>query len=212
MISPKPVVLVHGINDSAAQFRPMARHLEGNGLPVHCLNLIPNNGDAGLDQLAHQLASYVQTNFADDQAIDLVGFSMGGLVSRYYVQRLGCIRRVQRFITIASPHRGTWTAFLRANPGARQMRPGSPFLRDLNRDVAMLDRISFASIWTPLDLMIVPATSSILPVGRSIRVTVPAHPLMVRDPRVLRMVLQLLVDGRQESPIYPAVTPAGSGR
>jgi triacylglycerol lipase len=74
---------------------------------------------------------------------------MGGLVSRYYLQRLGGIHRVRKFVTIATPHRGTWTGFLRANPGARDMRPGSAFLRDLNRDVEMLDGISFTSIWSP---------------------------------------------------------------
>ena len=76
------------------------------------------------------------------------------------------------------------------------MRPGSVFLRDLNRDRAQLDRIGFTSIWTPFDLMIVPASSSILPVGRSIRVNVPAHAWMVSDPRVLRLVSGALTDDR----------------
>ena len=74
------------------------------------------------------------------------------------------------------------------------MRPGSRFLEDLNRDVEMLDRISFTSIWTPLDLMIVPANSSRVAAGRPIRVRTLAHPLLVRDPRVLRLVLKILSD------------------
>jgi len=113
-------------------------------------------------------------------------------VSRYYIQRLGGIHRVGKFVTIGSPHRGTWTAFLRANPGVCDMRPGSSFLRDLNRDAEMLDRISFTSIWTPFDLMIVPASSSRLQVGSSISVRTLAHPLLVRDPQVLRLVLGIL--------------------
>jgi len=72
------------------------------------------------------------------------------------------------------------------------MRPGSSFLRDLNRDVEMLDRISFTSVWTPFDLMIVPAASSRLPAGRSISVRTLAHPLLVRDRQVLRLVLGIL--------------------
>jgi hypothetical protein len=40
--------------------------------------------------------------------------------------------------------------------------------------------------------MIVPSTSSRVPVGRSIPVWTPAHPLLVRDPRVLRLVVEIL--------------------
>jgi triacylglycerol lipase len=192
-----PVLLVHGIDDTAALFRSMKPFLEDGGLSVHSLNLVPNNGKVGLKELAKQLDQHARANFTPDQAIDIVGFSMGGLVSRYYIQRLDGIQRVRKFVTIATPHRGTWTGFLRANPGARDMRPGSAFLRDLNRDVEMLDGISCTSIWTPLNLMIVPANSSRLPAGRSISVRTPAHPLMVRDPQVLRLVFEILSNDQE---------------
>ena len=170
----------------------MGPRLQRAGLQTHAMNLVPRNGDAGLDHLAGQLAAWIEAHFAAGQSIDLVGFSMGGLVARYYVQRLGGIERVRRFITMSSPHKGTWTAFLRQNRGARQMRPGSAFLQDLNRDAATLCRIEFTTIRTPFDLMIVPADSSELGVGRSIRINVAAHPLMVRDRRVLDLVHRLL--------------------
>jgi triacylglycerol lipase len=162
-------------------------------MQVHSLNLIPNNGDAGIEELANQLAVCIGSGFPAGQPIDLVGFSMGGLVARYYLQRLGALARVQRFIAISSPHNGTWMAFLRRNPGARQMRPGSDFLKDLNRDAAVLNRIQLTTIRTPFDLMIIPSGSSDLAAGRSIRVNVAAHPLMVRDRRVLEWVHRLLV-------------------
>jgi triacylglycerol lipase len=189
-----PVVLIHGLGDTALLFRHLIPRLQREGLQAHALNLIPNNGDAGLDELADQLANYIRAGFPPHQTIDLVGFSMGGLVARYYLQRLKGAERVERFITIASPHNGTLAAFFRANPGARQMRPGSHFLKDLNRDASLLERIRVTSIWTPFDLMIVPARSSHWGVGRSIRVNVAAHALMARDTRVLELVYQLLVE------------------
>jgi triacylglycerol lipase len=136
-----PVLLIHGIDDTDRLFRYMIPWLQSKGLQVHSLNLIPNNGDAGIDELARQLAAYVGAAVPPGQFVDLVGFSMGGLIARYYLQRLGGLERVQRFIAISSPHSGTWTAFLRGNPAARQMRPGSDFLKDLNRDAAILNRI-----------------------------------------------------------------------
>jgi triacylglycerol lipase len=186
------VVLVHGIDDTSAVFRHMGPRLQRAGFQTHAMNLVPSNGDAGLDHLASQLASWIEAHIAAGQSIDLLGLSMGGLVARYYIQRLGGLERVRRFITLSSPHKGTWTAFLRQNRGARQMRPGSDFLQDLNRDAATLGKIKFTTIWTPFDLMILPAESSELGVGRSIRINVIAHPLMVRDQRVLDLVHQLL--------------------
>lgn len=188
----RPIVLVHGIDDTVARLRHLQGHLEKAGLAVHSFNLVPNHGEVELDELARQLAAYVQANFAAGESIDLVGFSMGGLVSRFYIQRLGGIHRVRKFISIGTPHYGTRTAYLRNNPGARNMRPRSPFLQDLNRDIAMLGAVPFTSIWTPFDLMILPPRSSRAPVGQSIRVLSLAHPLLVRDKQVLKLVLQIL--------------------
>lgn len=155
------------------------------------LNLSPNNGDVGLDLLAEQLAVHIDETYGP-RPVDVVGFSMGGMVSRYYIQRLGGVHRVHRFITIASPHNGTWLAYLRYNQGAVQMRRGSSFLQQLNQDVEQLTQVQFTSIWTPLDLMIVPAHSSQLPVGDEMQIPVLLHSWMVRDRRCLGAIAQLL--------------------
>jgi triacylglycerol lipase len=118
-----PVLLVHGINDTRAIFQRMAPYLSDLGWSVYDLDLIPNNGYLGLDQLGKQVADCVAQTFATEQPFDLIGFSMGGIVSRYYVQRLGGIDRVQRLITIASPHNGTWIAYALDRLGSIQMRP-----------------------------------------------------------------------------------------
>lgn len=189
-----PVLLVHGLNDTGAVFCKMAPYLTNLGFCVYDLDLIPCNGDAKLDHLARQVAYYINNTFDAEQPIDIVGFSMGGIVSRYYIQRLGGINRVQRFITIASPHRGTFAAYSSTRPGCLQMRPESEFLQDLNRDVTMLENLNFTSIWTPLDLMIVPANSSQLPVGKDVQVWAATHPLMLTDNRSLQAVVMALTE------------------
>ena len=85
------------------------------------------------------MADYIARHFDPEQPLDLVGFSMGGIVSRYYIQRLGGIERVQRYVNISAPNNGTWTAYLLSRLGCVQMRPESEFLRDLNRDCQMLE-------------------------------------------------------------------------
>jgi triacylglycerol lipase len=188
-----PVVFIHGIDDASARMRPLDRHLRACGWDTHNVELVPNSGAVGLEELARQVSSFVDSRLGSQQAVDLVGFSMGGIVARHYVQRLGGQRRVQRLVTISSPHRGTWAAFCRNSAGARQMRPRSDFLRDLDRDRHLLSSIRFTSLWTPFDLMILPADSSVLPEARCVRVNVAAHVLMVSDKRVLRLVEQALL-------------------
>jgi triacylglycerol lipase len=189
-----PVLLVHGISDTESVFSKMADHLRQLDWSVYAVDLVPNNGEVGLDVLAEQVADYVAKTFAPEQPIDLLGFSMGGIVSRYFVQRLGGINRVQRFVTISSPHNGTVVAYASQNPGCMQMRPNSPFLQDLNADAQMLQQLNFTSMWTPYDLMIIPTNSSKMPVGKEIIIPVALHSWMLTDSRSLAAVAKTLAE------------------
>jgi len=174
-----PVLLVHGIIDDARKMEPMARYLRSQGWDARTMSLRPSWGQKGLDELAGQVADFVAANYPPHQPIDLVGFSMGGLVCRYYLQRLGGLERVQRYVSISTPHRGSVLAWLIENPGCRQMRPGSAFLRDLESDQGRLSKLEFTSLWTPYDAVIIPPRSSEMPQARNVRMQVVLHPLMV---------------------------------
>jgi triacylglycerol lipase len=202
-----PVLLVHGIWDSGATFGRMSRYLRGRGFDVRTIDLVPNDGAAGLETLASQIAAYVDAELPPQSPLDLLGFSMGGVVSRYYVQRLGGVERVRRLVTLSSPHHGTATAYLSRRPGSVQMRPDSALLADLNGDLGALARVDFTSIWTPLDLMILPPESSRLPLGREVLVAAPLHGLMLHDPRAFRAVAEAL-----SAPLSARVPPPSTGR
>lgn len=188
-----PVVLVHGLWDRSTIFDTMSAYLQNQGWSVYRFDLIPNNGKLPLEQLAEQLATHIEQTLDPTQSLDLVGFSMGGIVSRYYIQRLGGLDRVGRLVTISSPHRGTWTAYATTQPGCVQMRPNSEFLQDLNRDAAeILGKLDFTSIWTPYDLMILPASSSEIGMGTQIQIPVALHAGMVKDARTLKVLTSVL--------------------
>ena len=131
--------------------------------------------------------------------LDLVGFSMGGLISRYYLQRLGGLARVRRFIAISVPQHGSAWAWLLPNQGCRQMRPGSTFLQALNQDIASLAQIDLLTLWTPFDLMIIPATSSVIPVGRECKLPVLLHDWMIKDIRVLEAIASFLLEPQSQA-------------
>ncbi|MDJ1175440.1 esterase/lipase family protein [Roseofilum capinflatum] len=192
MTTHNPVLLIHGIDDTGAVFKKMAAVLERQGWFTYALDLVPNNGNVGLDRLAEQIKGYVDQAFSQDIRFDIVAFSMGGIISRYYLQRLGGLKRCDRFITLSSPHNGSLMAYFRQNPGCVQMRPNSEFLQDLNRDLDRLNSIQFTSIWTNNDLMILPANSSQVPVGKNITVPVLIHPWMLTDDRTIELVVQCL--------------------
>jgi len=188
-----PVLLIHGIDDTSALFRRMAAGLREQGWETHALDVTPNNGSAGLLELAGQVDAYVQRHLAGAPHIDIVGFSMGGIVSRVYVQSLAGVERVERLVTISSPHNGTWSAYCRFNEGARDMRPGSALLRELNQRAPELCRnVRVTSVWSRFDLMILPASSSVLPGACNVCVNVPAHAVMVNSPRVQQLVVEAL--------------------
>ncbi|MDQ3621985.1 MAG: alpha/beta fold hydrolase [Verrucomicrobiota bacterium] len=194
--SANPVLLIHGIHDSAASMKTLSRWLEQEGREVHTLSLQPNDGTLPLPDLARQIRAFVRETFPAGAKIDLVGFSMGGVVSRYYLQRLGGARRVDRFVSISAPNHGSWLAFLSNKPGCVQMRPRSAFLRDLNAGTAPLARVRLTNLWSPLDLTIVPATSSRMSFGKEVRKWVVAHPLMILYPGSLRAISEALADSQ----------------
>ncbi|MBI3957323.1 MAG: lipase [Chloroflexi bacterium] len=187
-----PVVMAPGYRDDASVFARFVDYLRGQNFNTFPMTLAPSDGRVPLEALASQVSDFVEQSFAPEQRLDFVGFSMGGVVLRYYLQRLGGLARAQRFVTLGTPHRGTWIAYGSNRPGVRQMRPGSAFLRNLAEDADRLGKISFTSIWTPLDLTIVPARSSAIDVGRHERVRIPHHRALVTNRRSLERVAAAL--------------------
>jgi triacylglycerol lipase len=191
-----PVLIVHGIWDSERRIESLTRGLRDRGLPhVRAFTFQPRDGSTPLTTLARQVeqhADQLRREHNVDQ-IDLVGFSMGALTSRYYIQRLGGRERVRRFISISGPHRGTLMAYGLPLDGVRDMRPGSSLIRDLERDVDPWSNVEVHVLYTPFDLTIMPAHSSKLRGARSThRIPVAVHRWMIRDPRVLDLTARLL--------------------
>ena len=185
-----PVVLVPGIWDKSSIFNRMTARLENAGWSAIAVRLKPNDGSVTIEQSADELRQLIDARLGPRRSLDLVAFSMGGLVARYYAQRLGGLARIAHFVTISTPHHGTRAAYLESLPAVREMRPGSPFLQDLDRDAASLARVSITSIWTPLDFFISPAVSSRLPFGTDVQIPVLLHFLMPCDERVIEAVMR----------------------
>lgn len=191
------VILVHGFLQSGYSYKAMRKRLEKHNIRCLTARLSPSDGRTGICTLASDLKEQIDEAFGHEQKFSMVGYSMGGLVSRYYLQKLGGAERCQQLITIASPHQGTVMANLYPSKGARQMRRGSEFLRELADSEDALGDIPVVSYRTPLDLMILPSTSSIWERAENKAHTVAMHPLMLKDSRVLDDVERRLLSQLQ---------------
>lgn len=190
-----PVLLVHGIDDDASAFDVLRARLEREGWPhVQAISLVPNDGSEGIPALARQVAREAEALRARTGArrVDVVGFSMGALVARYWLQLQGGRLVVRRFISLSGPHAGTRMAWLRRGKGVRQMRPGSPLLQYLQSLQRPWGEVEAHSFWTPWDLTIFPASSSRLRGASERTFPVLLHPWMLTDARVLDAVVEVL--------------------
>ena len=162
---------------------------------MHAVDLVPNDGRARIAALGAFVALEAEALAKRESAekVDIVGFSMGALVSRWYVQRGGGKDRVRRFVSISGPHHGTMTAYALPLAGARDMRPDSALLKDLGADAEPFGSVEVHCVYTPYDLMIVPARSAVHASACSVReFPVAMHRWMIRDARVLDHVAALL--------------------
>jgi triacylglycerol lipase len=151
-----PILLVHGMIDNRAIFTVLKRGLRKRGFGrVVTINYSPVTND--IRQAARDLAAEVEALVAQTgyERIHVVGHSLGGLIARYYVQRLGGDERVHTLVTLGSPHAGTLTARLLPVQLCRQLRPGSDLYAEL-AEPADRCRTRFVAYWSDLDQMILP--------------------------------------------------------
>lgn len=192
------VLLVHGIFDSSSVMKPLRKALESQGFRTLSPDLVPCDGSAPIATLAEKLDRFIQTHLANDEPFWLVAFSMGGLISRYYLQCLNGVARAQTLITLGTPHNGSAWAFFRIGQGFRDLRQGSVLLRTLKQTEDVLRPLNPLSIYTPFDLMIVPYTSSIWRIAKNVSLAVPIHCSLLSSPRVHQVVFRHLVASQSE--------------
>jgi pimeloyl-ACP methyl ester carboxylesterase len=156
-----PVLLLHGFVDNRSAFTLLRRSLQRHGwttLQAH--NYSPLTGD--IRAAAQVLGPHIEhiCEQSGHRRVDIVAHSLGGLIARYYVQRLGGDTRVRTLVTLGTPHSGTRAIpALAPHPLARQMRPGSEVLEELSRPATGC-RTRFVAFWSDLDQLMIPVEAA----------------------------------------------------
>lgn len=195
-----PIVLVHGIGDNRSAFAVLSGALRRRGFGVvHAINysvLTALTGD--VRRSAALLGAHIERiceQTGSDQ-VHVVGHSLGGLIARYYVQRLHGDSRVRTLVTLGTPHHGTLAAYLLPTPLTKQLRPGSDLLTEL-AEPSRRCRTRFVVVWSEMDQIIVPQRNARL-----------EHPSLLVEEHQIRDSghLSLPVDTRTLHVVVTAIT------
>ena len=192
-----PIVLVHGLWDSSKVFTDLENRLKNHNVSVLSPDLPHKFGRVSIKELAEQLDFYIHSNFSQNTYIDLLGFSMGGLVSRFWLQKLGGSSRTRRFISVGTPHRGTCLAQLIPAilfQGISEMSWRSPFLIDLNSDLSSFKKVECITYFCRWDLMVIPGWKACLPIGLNFPMPVFTHKAMIIKSKALDLLEMTIIN------------------
>lgn len=161
----QPIVFVHGLGGSAADWGPVLARLRADGWIDRELAAASYSSSVSNTAVAAQLGDRIDSVLAATgwDKVDLVTYSMGGLSSRYYLRSLGGVASVDAWVSIAGPNHGTETASQCAQlPACAEAVPGSAFLTALNAADETPGAVRYATWWSPCDGTISPPESTIL--------------------------------------------------
>jgi triacylglycerol lipase len=196
-----PILSVHGIVDNHTIFSSLERTLRREGfhrLASFDYGLATRDVRRAAERLAEAVDGLLAT--AGTDRIHMIGHSLGGLVARYYVQRMGGDAVVGTLVTLGTPHRGTALAGLiprppvgRLLPLLAQLRPDSALIRELDQPAPGC-RTRFVCVASDLDHLVRPTRNGWIDHPdldvRNVTVRGIGHLSLTNSPRVAAMIAE----------------------
>tara|TARA_B100000579_G_scaffold423080_1_gene425833 strand:- start:984 stop:1586 length:603 start_codon:yes stop_codon:yes gene_type:complete len=184
-LTKRPIFFIHGLWNNPELFTKLIERTKKDDSHLYRPHLPHKLGKTSLLELARDLDSKIEEFVGSEKEIDIVGFSMGGLISRIWLQKYNGFLRTKRFFSIGTPHFGTYTAQLIPSsfmPGIAEMKRGSGLLSQLNNDLTSLEKIQCTSFFTKWDLMSFPGWQAKLSIGNSYALPVLTHKELITNP------------------------------
>ncbi|NKY42408.1 esterase/lipase family protein [Nocardia cerradoensis] len=239
---PRPIILAHGTDATAyTDWSGIGPQLVAAGFCVFAPNYggKPDATSYGTEDLwasSRQFGDFVDRVLSATGAdkVELVGFSQGANITRYYVDRLGGAPYVDQWIGLASPSYGgqmyglvpladampgLWNVYQQVTSlAAVQQAQGSPFIRELDAGSDTVPGVRYTTVGSRVDEMIQPSGNIALtgPGARNLvlqdlcPIDLTGHFHMVYDPYVQQLLLTLLDPEHAPLP-QCAYVPLGTG-
>jgi len=192
-----PIILIHGLWNTADIFSSITSKLDEIGIEYFAPTLQHKYGMTSIVSLTNLLNDLILEKYGYEKELDILGFSMGGIIGRYWINKLNGYKRTRRFITIGSPHKGTIVSQLVPKypfRGISEMKINSFLLRDLSRSDYLLRGITCISFFTYWDLMVFPGWRANLNSGEKISLKIYKHKNLVRNPDAVDKIIDRLLN------------------
>ncbi|WP_245722041.1 esterase/lipase family protein [Nocardia crassostreae] len=229
---PRPVVLAHGTDSSAySDYSVIGAQLVREGFCVFAPNYggevnAKSYGTEDVFQSSAQIGAFTEQVLAATGAaqVDMVGFSQGASVTRYWINQLGGAPKVNQWVGIASPSYGGVMyglvtvadtvpivydlVALGSSQAAVQQAAGSPFITALNRGGDTVPGVRYTTIGSRVDEMIQPRENIVLKGAGATNLVLQdlcadnltGHFHMVYDPYVQQLMLNTLDPAHARQP------------
>ncbi len=185
------VLLLHGYTCNRGLWNTWMPRLQAAGHPHIALTLEPAYGQ--IEDYAEAIeAAVLRLTACTGRTPLIVAHSMGGLALRAWAAHYGAVGRVQRCITLGTPHFGTLLARLAHTPNARQMRHRGEWLGGLAGRELPLWGAGFDCFYSACDQIVCPAQTAVLPGSHAVLLPATGHLAMVFHPAVFAEVQKQL--------------------
>ena len=191
-----PIILIHGLWNNSSIFSLVTSKLDEFGIEYFAPTLNHSYGMTSIIDFTYTLNESIFDKYGLEKELDILGFSMGGIIGRYWIQKFNGYKRTRRFISVGSPHKGTLVAQLVPKypfRGISEMKLNSKFLRELANNDFFLNDIECINFFTYWDTMVFPGWWTNLNFGKKISVKVYKHRNLVRNNFSVEKILERII-------------------
>jgi len=192
----KPIILIHGLWNTSDIFSLITAKLDEIGIEYFAPTLEHKYGMKSIVELTNLLNDLIIEKYGYKKELDILGFSMGGIIGRYWINKFNGYKRTRRFLTVGSPHKGTLASQLVPKypfRGISEMKINSHLLRELSKSDYLLNGIECISFFTYWDLMVFPGWKASLNSGEKISLKIYKHKNLIRNPNAIGKIIEKLL-------------------
>lgn len=184
------IVFLHGYVMTGRCFFLLRRRLRRAGFNRFYSISLPR-AFAPLDELAAAFAEDLREVLrrAPEPACVVIAHSMGGLVARRALEDPALASRVELLVTLGSPHHGTPVARYVLGANARDMEPGSAFMKRIE---PVPPPVPIVSVCSRADNLIFPHRTSMIDGADNRELPLLGHMGMIASRRVAEEVAKVL--------------------
>ena len=184
--------MVHGLWNTSDIFSSITSRLDQTKIEYYAPTIRHDYGMTSIVELTNLFNDLILDKYGFEKELDILGFSMGGIIGSYWIKKFNGYKRTRNFITVGSPHNGTLLSQLIPKYPFRaiaEMKINSLLLQELSKYDYLLNDIYCISFFTYWDLMVFPGWRANLNSGEKISLKIYKHKNLVRNQEAVEKII-----------------------